>query len=157
MNFVVKMTNVVLMQGIDLVDTLKKDQKLPELLITPSTKGILVGIPNVPEQDDVNVARKDIVGNHKAFGFASPADVSTYEKLLTEGFGVISDALEKTDQIFVDTKFEFGYAKDASGKRQLIYMDEVGTPDSSRCDSGLVFLLGFLLVFYWFSTDFDLF
>ena len=27
---------------------------------------------------------------------------------------------------------EFGYVTDASGKRKLIYMDEVGTPDSSR-------------------------
>lgn len=55
-----------------------------------------------------------------------------YEKLLTEGFGVISQALAKVEQIFVDTKFEFGYVKDVNGNDKLIYMDEVGTPDSSR-------------------------
>jgi phosphoribosylaminoimidazole-succinocarboxamide synthase len=32
----------------------------------------------------------------------------------------------------VDTKFEFGYAPTADGGEALIYMDEVGTPDSSR-------------------------
>jgi len=34
------------------------------------------------------------------------------------------------------TKFEFGYVKDKSGKEKLIYMDEVGTPDSSRIWDG---------------------
>jgi phosphoribosylaminoimidazole-succinocarboxamide synthase len=38
--------------GIQLPEGLKKDQKLPQLLMTPSTKGILKGIPNVPEADD---------------------------------------------------------------------------------------------------------
>eukprot|EP01043_Picozoa_sp_COSAG02_P025551 COSAG02_NODE_1440_length_12590_cov_2.822352_4_plen_397_part_00 len=122
--------------GIDLPDGLEKDQRLPELLVTPSTKGILKGIPGVPEQDDVNVSRSDIQSNHEAFGFASPADIDVYERLLKEGFGVISEALSSLDQIFVDTKFEFGYAKDAKGQRKLIYMDEVGTPDSSRIWDG---------------------
>merc|ERR1719460_1562507 len=58
--------------------------------------------------------------------------IDHYEKLLTEGYQVISDALKQMDQIFVDTKFEFGYVKDKAGKEKLIYMDEVGTPDSSR-------------------------
>ncbi|WP_438952571.1 phosphoribosylaminoimidazolesuccinocarboxamide synthase, partial [Porticoccus sp.] len=40
------------------------------------------------------------------------------------------------DQIFVDTKFEFGYVKDKTGNEKLIYMDEVGTPDSSRIWDG---------------------
>ena len=51
-----------------------------------------------------------------------------YEKLLKEGFDVISEALAAMDQIFVDTKFEFGYVKDDAGKEKLIYMDEVTTP-----------------------------
>ena len=59
-------------------------------------------------------------------------DIDLYEKLLKEGFAVISEALATLDEIFVDTKFEFGYVRDASGERKLIYMDEVGTPDSSR-------------------------
>merc|ERR1712146_200639 len=40
------------------------------------------------------------------------------------------------DQIFVDTKFEFGYVTDKDGVDKLIYMDEVGTPDSSRIWDG---------------------
>jgi len=122
--------------GIQIAEDLQKDQKLPELLITPSTKGILEGIPGVPAVDDVNITRDDIVNNFEAFQFRSKADIEQYEKLLKEGFDVISDELEKLDQVFVDTKFEFGYVTDASGQEKLIYMDEVGTPDSSRIWDG---------------------
>ncbi len=122
--------------GIQLPDGLQKDQKLPELLITPSTKGILSGIPGVPEVDDVNITRSDIENNFAAFNFRSKADIDRYEVLLKEGFDVISKELAKLDQIFVDTKFEFGYVTDASGTEKLIYMDEVGTPDSSRIWDG---------------------
>jgi len=122
--------------GIALPDGLEKDQKLPEILVTPSTKGILKGIPGVPEIDDYNVSRETIEANHAAFGFESPDDIPVYERMLKEGFGVISEALSAHDQIFVDTKFEFGYATDAQGKRRLVYMDEVGTPDSSRIWDG---------------------
>ena len=122
--------------GIELPDGLKKDQKLPELLITPSTKGVLSGIPGVPEADDVNITRADIEANYEAFNFKSKDDIEYYERLLKEGFAVISAALAERDQIFVDTKFEFGYVTDAAGKEKLIYMDEVGTPDSSRIWDG---------------------
>jgi len=118
--------------GIEIAEGLEKDTKLPELLITPSTKGILRGITGVPEIDDVNITRTNIEDNFEAFNFNSKEDIDLYEKLLTEGYGVISDALKTIGQIFVDTKFEFGYVKDTSGKDKLIYMDEVGTPDSSR-------------------------
>lgn len=122
--------------GIEIADGLNKDQKLPELLITPSTKGILKGIPNVPEVDDVNITRNDIEANFEAFNFRNHDDINRYERLLKEGFDVISNELEKLDQVFIDTKFEFGYVTDASGNEKLIYMDEVGTPDSSRIWDG---------------------
>ncbi|WP_456297248.1 phosphoribosylaminoimidazolesuccinocarboxamide synthase [Vibrio sp. AK197] len=118
--------------GIKLPEGLEKDKALPEILITPSTKGILKGIPGVPEADDVNISRQNIEENYSAFNFASPQDIAHYEKLLKDGFTVISDALQQVGQIFVDTKFEFGYVTDRSGQEKLIYMDEVGTPDSSR-------------------------
>ncbi|GAM76683.1 phosphoribosylaminoimidazole-succinocarboxamide synthase [Vibrio ishigakensis] len=118
--------------GIDLPEGLTKDGLLDELLITPSTKGILRGIPNVPEADDVNITRKDLVDNFEAFNFSAVEDVDKYEVLLKQGFNVIDNALAEIDQIFVDTKFEFGYVTDATGNEKLIYMDEVGTPDSSR-------------------------
>lgn len=128
--------------GIQLPEGLTKDQKLTDILITPSTKGILKGIPNVPEADDVNIRRQDIIDNYQAFNFLNKADVDNYEVLLKQGFNLISGALAKIDQIFVDTKFEFGYVKDAAGNDKLIYMDEVGTPDSSRIWDGVHFRNG---------------
>jgi phosphoribosylaminoimidazole-succinocarboxamide synthase len=122
--------------GIALPDGLSKDQKLPQLLMTPSTKGILKGLPGVPEQDDVNITRQNISDNFAAFNFNAVEDIAQYEKLLAEGFNVISEALADIDQMFVDTKFEFGYVTDKQGQQKLIYMDEVGTPDSSRIWDG---------------------
>jgi len=122
--------------GIQMPEGLLKDSKLEELLITPSTKGILEGIPGVPAVDDVNITRKNIEDNFASFNFKSDTDIDLYEKLLKEGFSVISDALAELDQVFVDTKFEFGYVKDTKGNDKLIYMDEVGTPDSSRIWDG---------------------
>merc|ERR1711904_114833 len=83
-----------------------------------------------------NISREDITKNLEAFNFKSLEHVDDYEKLLIEGFDVISEALQKMDQVFVDTKFEFGYVTDKAGKEKLIYMDEVGTPDSSRIWDG---------------------
>ncbi len=128
--------------GIQLPEGLHKDQRLDELLITPSTKGILSGIPGVPEQDDVNITRQDIERNFAAFNFRAQSDIDSYETLLKQGFKVISEALASVDQVFVDTKFEFGYVQDAKGQAKLIYMDEVGTPDSSRIWDGPSFREG---------------
>lgn len=122
--------------GIRLPEGLQKDQKLSRLLITPSTKGILSGIPGVPEADDVNITRKNISDNFSAFNFRCSDDIDHYETLLQQGFEVISGELAKLGQIFVDTKFEFGFVKDQNGEEQLIYIDEVGTPDSSRIWDG---------------------
>ena len=118
--------------GIELDEGLQANQKLAELLITPSTKGIISGVAEVPEVDDVNISRANIVNNLQAFKFNSIEDVDLYEKLLVEGFNLITQQLAAVDQIFVDTKFEFGYVKDLQGNDELIYIDEVGTPDSSR-------------------------
>ena len=118
--------------GIRLPDGLQKDQPLAEPLITPSTKGILKDIPGVPEADDVNITRKDLEDHYPSFNFRRVDDIAQYETLLLQGFHLIQQSLSRIGQIFVDTKFEFGYATDANNKEQLIYMDEVGTPDSSR-------------------------
>lgn len=118
--------------GIQLPEGLGKDKVLPDLLMTPSTKGILKGIPGVPEADDVNITKANIEDNFAAFNFSSKEDITHYELLLRQGFEVISQALANIGQIFVDTKFEFGYVTDSQGVEKLIYMDEVGTPDSSR-------------------------
>jgi len=118
--------------GIELPDGLSRDQRLEQLLITPSTKGVMEGIPGVPAVDDVNVSQETLRERWSAFKFSQPSDVDHYASLLTAGFEQISNALLPHDQIFVDTKFEFGYAENRDGVNELIYMDEVGTPDSSR-------------------------
>ena len=118
--------------GIDLPDGLQRDQRLPELLITPSTKGIIEGVPGVPASDDVNIDQQVLRDHYGRFGFRSSDDLARYESLLTAGFDLISEELAVLGQIFVDTKFEFGYVHNRAGEEQLIYMDEVGTPDSSR-------------------------
>ena len=118
--------------GIRLPDDLKRDQRLDELLITPSTKGVMTGIPGVPEVDDVNVSQETLRAHWEAFKFQGAADVDHYARLLASGFELISQELHSLGQIFVDTKFEFGYATNRDGVDELIYMDEVGTPDSSR-------------------------
>lgn len=118
--------------GIHLPAGLQRDQRLPELLVTPSTKGILTGIPGVPAADDVNVSSAQIREHYERFLFASPADVEVCYRLLREGFDLIATQLADKGLLLVDTKFEFGYVSDAEGGDRLIYMDEVGTPDSSR-------------------------
>lgn len=113
--------------GVSMPEGLQKDQKLDQLLITPSTKGIIRNIVDVPEQDDVNITLEQILNNYEAFGFQSVEDIYLYEKLLANGFSLISQKLDNIGKIFVDTKFEFGYIDG-----EIKYIDEIGTPDSSR-------------------------
>ncbi|TNE49041.1 MAG: phosphoribosylaminoimidazolesuccinocarboxamide synthase [Deltaproteobacteria bacterium] len=118
--------------GQTLSDDLTKNQRLDDLLLTPSTKGILSGIPGVPEVDDTPVPRQLVREHWSAFAFEQPEHVAQVEEMLRQGFAVISKELDGVDQIFVDTKFEFGYVTNAAGDSEILYMDEVGTPDSSR-------------------------
>ncbi|HKK23331.1 MAG TPA: phosphoribosylaminoimidazolesuccinocarboxamide synthase [Pseudohaliea sp.] len=122
--------------GIDLPAGLHEHARLPELLMTPSTKGVLEGIPGVPAADDVNVSREQLLAHSDAFGFAGRADVDHYTRLLSAGFRLIEEELAALDLVFVDSKFEFGYVEAPGGGRELIYLDEVGTPDSSRIWDG---------------------
>ena len=128
--------------GIDLPDDLRRDQRLSETLITPSTKGVIKGVPGIPEADDTNVSRSQLLAHWEAFGFRSVDDVDHYETLLREGVELIADHLTPLDLMLVDTKFEFGYARDANGRENLIYMDEVGTPDSSRIWDAIAYRSG---------------
>ena len=118
--------------GNQLPDNLHANQKLSETLVTPSTKGVMRGLDGIPEADDTNVSRAQLVKHWREFGFRSPDDIDYYEMLLRQGAGLIASHLSPLELMLVDTKFEFGYAKDIAGDEQLIYMDEVGTPDSSR-------------------------
>ena len=118
--------------GIQLPENLHRDQRLSETLVTPSTKGVMRGLPEIPEADDTNVSREQLEAHWQAFGFRDKGDVARYEELLRDGVDLIARHLTPLDLMLVDTKFEFGYARDENGEEGLIYMDEVGTPDSSR-------------------------
>ncbi|EED35172.1 phosphoribosylaminoimidazole-succinocarboxamide synthase [Luminiphilus syltensis NOR5-1B] len=122
--------------GYTLPPGLRAHERLEELVVTPSTKGIIRGIPGVPEADDVNVSRSILRAHWRAFDFrASATSIATsscYAPALT-----LSAAISPGQgRIFVDTKFEFGYVHSESGTLEMIYMDEVGTPDSSRIWEG---------------------
>ena len=118
--------------GIQLPDDLHPNQKLNETLVTPSTKGVMRGLDGIPQADDTNVSRSQLEQHWREFGFRTPADIDRYETLLKQGAELIASHLSALELMLVDTKFEFGYAKDSAGEEHLIYMDEVGTPDSSR-------------------------
>ncbi|MDA9942152.1 phosphoribosylaminoimidazolesuccinocarboxamide synthase, partial [Luminiphilus sp.] len=128
--------------GIALPDGLHRDQRLIETLLTPSTKGVMRGLVGVPEADDANVSKAQLLDHWQAFGFQSKSDVNHYERLLKQGVELIADRLNPLDLMLVDTKFEFGYARDEQGQETLIYMDEVGTPDSSRIWDGVAYRAG---------------
>ena len=126
--------------GIQLPNGLEEHQELNSLLITPTTKGVVNGIPGFSERegqegydkDDADISRQLIFNNFRRFGFRSSKDIDLYEILSEDGFELISEDLDGIGKIFVDTKFEFGYMVNQEGRRFFGYIDEVGTPDSSR-------------------------
>lgn len=118
--------------GIDLPEGLQQYDRLPELLFTPSTKGVIEHVAGVEATDDAPLDPAILRRNPRAFALQTEEDVATCEGALKRGFEYIEDALASTGRILVDTKFEFGYAPGEDGEQELLYMDEVGTPDSSR-------------------------
>ncbi|HTE30979.1 MAG TPA: phosphoribosylaminoimidazolesuccinocarboxamide synthase [Chryseolinea sp.] len=104
-----------LLCGVSLPDGLRENDRLPEPIITPTTKA------HVGHDEDIS--KEDIL--HR--GIVSPADytlLETYTHLL---FKKGTELAAERDLILVDTKYEFGKH---NGKIYLI--DEVHTPDSSR-------------------------
>lgn len=101
--------------GIDLPDGLRKSQKLPEPIFTPSTKA------DIGEHDEnISVAQAaEIVGKEM---------IERLEELSITIFKTCSDFAEQKGIIIADTKMEFGIDEEGS----LILIDELMTPDSSR-------------------------
>jgi len=98
-----------------LPDGLRKNQKLPSNLLTPTTK------------DDVHdelISAEQIVSS----GRMSQDDWNTCERYATLLFNYSQELAHSKGLILVDTKYEFG--KDESGA--VILVDEIQTPDSSR-------------------------
>lgn len=103
--------------GHKLPDGLKKNQKLPKPLLTPSTKA-------EKGQHDESVSREEVI--HR--GLLTAAEFDKIAEISLKLFEFGQKTAAKNGIILVDTKYEFGY--DENGKITLI--DEIHTPDSSR-------------------------
>jgi phosphoribosylaminoimidazole-succinocarboxamide synthase len=101
--------------GVVLPEGLKENDKLPEPIITPTTKAA-VG-------HDEDISRDDIL----AKGIVSEEDYVQLEQYTRALFARGTQIAAERGLILVDTKYEFGKA---DGKIYLI--DEIHTPDSSR-------------------------
>jgi phosphoribosylaminoimidazole-succinocarboxamide synthase len=101
--------------GVALPDGLKEHDRLPEPIITPTTKA--------SEGHDEDISREQII----AQGVVSEIDYIKLESYTRALFARGTEIAAKQGLILVDTKYEFG--KRGS---EILLMDEIHTPDSSR-------------------------
>jgi phosphoribosylaminoimidazole-succinocarboxamide synthase len=102
--------------GIEMPAGMKKNEKFPQLLVTPTTKAV-VG-------HDANISREDIL----AEGLVEEAVYNLVEDYALRMFKHAAAAAAERGLILVDTKYEMGLTDEGD----LIVIDEVHTPDSSR-------------------------
>lgn len=102
--------------GIKFPEGLKKNQKLPEAVITPTTKATVGHDERLTEKE---ILRKKIV---------SPKLWKKMKEVSLELFARGQKVCDKAGIILVDTKYEFGLDE----KGRLVLIDEIHTPDSSR-------------------------
>ncbi|CAM3649380.1 phosphoribosylaminoimidazolesuccinocarboxamide synthase [Mucilaginibacter galii] len=101
--------------GVNLPEGLQENDKLPEPIITPTTKAS-VG-------HDEDISREDIL----ARGIVSEEDYLQLEQYTHALFASGTEIADAQGLILVDTKYEFGKANG-----QIFLIDEIHTPDSSR-------------------------
>ena len=111
--------------GHSLPDGLSKHAKLPSPLLTPSTKAPKGG-------HDMTVSRSDIVSS----GAVSARDFDEAADMAMALFAFGQKTCAGHGLILVDTKYEFGRNRDG----QLVVIDEIHTPDSSR---------------FWYASSYD--
>lgn len=102
--------------GISLPDGLRKNDRLPQPILTPTTKA-------ARGQHDERITRDEIV----ARGLVSAAMWAEVEATALAVFARGQEVAARAGLILVDTKYEFGLVDG-----QLVLIDEVHTPDSSR-------------------------
>ena len=96
---------------------LKKNQQLSEPIITPTTKGGVTG-------HDERLTCAEVVEN----GYLEADDWETIQTAALQIFKRGQEVAELAGLILVDTKYELG----RSDAGEIILIDEVHTPDSSR-------------------------
>ena len=101
--------------GVTLPEGLRENEKLPQPIITPTTKAA--------EGHDEDISKEEII----ARGIVPADEYEQLEKYTLALFQRGTEIAAGKGLILVDTKYEFG-------KRggQIILMDEIHTPDSSR-------------------------
>jgi len=103
--------------GHRLPDGLKQHERLPEPILTPSTKA-------AHGDHDVSASRDEIL----AEGRMSAHDFDAAAEMAATLFSYGQTLCAERGLILVDTKYEFGRAKDG----RIVVIDEIHTPDSSR-------------------------
>ena len=101
--------------GVPLPDGLREHDKLPDPIVTPSTKA--------QEGHDEDISKDEILSR----GLVEPADYEQIELFTKPLFKRGTEEAAQRGLILVDTKYEFGKFND-----QIYLIDEVHTPDSSR-------------------------
>ena len=103
--------------GYHFPEGLRKNEVLPEPIITPTTKG-------GPTGHDERLTCAEVVERHLL-------DAKTWDQVQAAALAIFKRGQEiarKAGLILVDTKYEFGRAPDGT----VMLIDEVHTPDSSR-------------------------
>ena len=103
--------------GHRLPDGLRKNSALPEPLITPTTKAREGGHDEPLTCDEV-----------AARGLVAPALWARVQTIARQLFARGSEVARRGGLVLADTKYEFGLDRDG----ELLLIDEVHTPDSSR-------------------------
>lgn len=101
--------------GVSLPEGLKENDRLPQPIITPTTKA--------HEGHDEDISREEII----AKGIVSEKDYVQLEAYARALFQRGTEMAAERGLILVDTKYEFGKIGDT-----IILIDEIHTPDSSR-------------------------
>ena len=101
--------------GNSLPEGLKKNDKLNEPMLTPTTKD---------KVHDKPVSKQEII----ALGLMSEKDFEVAAKMSLELFSYGQKIAKENGLILVDTKYEIGKGADGTIK----FVDEIHTPDSSR-------------------------
>jgi len=102
--------------GVSLPDGLREHQQLPHPIITPTTKA--------DEGHDEDISREEILSQ-------VIVDEATYTKLENKVLALFKRGSELANGrglILVDTKYELGL----SNQNEILVIDEIHTPDSSR-------------------------
>lgn len=101
--------------GVNLPEGLNENDRLPQSIITPTTKA--------SHGHDEDISKEEILKR----GLVTPEDYAVLEKYTKALFQRGSEIAAQQGLILVDTKYEFGKSND-----KIYLIDEIHTPDSSR-------------------------